>query len=260
MQDLSKKIKLLKFRKKIWKSLPYKIYINFYKTIIFFFISNTIDKKIIYINGMRRSGNHYLMKTLMDSTDHTVFFFNNQNPDKDLSIISGFQLKLKSYKKLLIIIGYEDLFIEDYLSKIDSINKNHDFYNHHYLTLLVKRDVKNLMASRLNHPHMGPYLIKHKRIREETKKLWLDHHDNNNLDKLINIRFNHMLDDLKSNNLYKFGIKDVKINGKIMNRYGGGSSFDDFGFNKRYKDFENNKYFNYLISDLSELSLKVYFD
>ena len=258
MQDLSKKIKFFHFRKKLWKSKPYKIYLNIYEKLVFYIINRIENKKILFINGMRRSGNHYLMNTIMNSTNHTVFFFNNQQFCEDLSLFWGFQLKIKSVKKLLIIIGYEDLLVKDYISSSKYIlSKMPNCYKS--TKLLIKRDIKNLMASRLKHPHMAPKLYESSQERTKTKNLWLDHHNlNKNSGIDVNVRFKHIYRDLEQIDLSNYGIKELKENKKIMNRYGGGSSFDDSNFQQRYKKFKNEEFFEFLIKDLQEVSLKIH--
>ena len=258
MQDLSKKIKFYHFRKKLWKSKPYKIYLKIYEKLVFYIIKNTKNKKVLFINGMRRSGNHYLMKTIMNSTDHTVFFFNNQRLNENLSLFSGFQLKIKSLNKLLIIVGYEDLFVNDYIkSSTFILNSIQTPYKN--IKILIKRDIKNLMASRLNHPHMAPKLYKSIKERIKTKDLWLDHHSlDKNSENVINVRFNYIYDDLEPIDLSNYGIEELKENNKIMNRYGGGSSFDNNNYQQRYKKFKNEECFEFLIKDLQKISSKIH--
>ena len=100
MQDLSQKIKFLKLRKKLWRSYPYGLYIKLCDFFIKMVLQlNKKNIKIIFINGMRRSGNHYLMKTLMNSTSSSVVYYNNQKSLKNLDIRNGLQVKFRASKK-----------------------------------------------------------------------------------------------------------------------------------------------------------------
>ena len=154
MQDLSKKIPFLRYRKLLWKSYPYKLYLKVYEYILLGIIkrASSNNLKVIFINGMRRSGNHFLMNTLLNSTDASVIFFNNHPKKSQLTIDGGVQTNFKN-KRILVIIGFEDLQIKEY-EKFSNIITKRFFENKISKKLVVLRDARNIMASRLNHAHM----------------------------------------------------------------------------------------------------------
>lgn len=253
MQDISKKIKFLKLRKKLWRSWPYKLYIKSYDFIIKKILQlNKKNVKIIFINGMRRSGNHYLMKTLMDSTTSNVIFYNNQQLLKPLDIKYGLQSKFRLSKHILLIIGYEDLFLKDFERSKDYILKK-DFDNIDHINLLIIRDVRNIMASRLNHAHMANDLRSNSMAVSNTIELWIDHHHYKKQENSFSIRYRHLKSDLNEINLKSFFISEIVESQKVLNRYGGGSSFESSNFNSRYINFEGDTVFESLIEGQKSL-------
>ncbi|WP_179348642.1 hypothetical protein [Winogradskyella pacifica] len=259
MQDLSKKIPFLSLRKKLWKSWPYHFYIKMYDQFLRIFVSyNTSGIRIIFVNGMRRSGNHYLIKTIMESSDATVLFYNNLKPySVRPTVIGGVETKLVAKKKVLVILGYEDLSASDFNSSCEIMIK-HCFEGLPYKKLLICRDVRNVMASRLNHAHMAFGLREKLEIRNATKKLWTDHHSTFNLQDINRIRYGYLQEDLKKINLESFYVSGIRVNNKISNRYGGGSSFDSNNFNERFRKFIGREDYEYLIKDLQPLDNKIH--
>ncbi|WP_179319502.1 hypothetical protein [Winogradskyella helgolandensis] len=258
MQDLSKKISYLNLRKKLWKSKPYHFYIKMYDQFLLAFLNrNKSGIRLIFINGMRRSGNHYLIKTLMESANATVLFYNNLKPHSDIpTVIGGTETKIKTKKKILVILGYEDLSIADFNSSCN-LMLDHSFKDINYTKLIICRDVRNVMASRLNHAHMSYDLNTKHDIQIYTKNLWLNHH-NTLLDDIYRIRYGYLQEDLKNINLKPFYINELQRNNKVSNRYGGGSSFTSNDFTERFKKFKGREDYEYLIKDLQVLDAEIH--
>lgn len=258
MQDLSKRIKFLKLKKRIWRSPFYKLYLYFYKLFIDCLLSvGRKNTKLIFINGMRRSGNHYLMKTLMDSSTSTVLFFNNQQRLKKLNLKHGIQKKLRFSKNVLVIVGFEDLIIEDYLEAINFLKDTY-FPNSESLVLNITRDLRNLMASRLNHAHMAKRLRERHDVIEFTRKLWYNHHLQTQSGICHTVRYNYLKEDLMKLDLKSFFIDHLDESKKILNRYGGGSSFETRDFNLRYLEFRNDQTFLSLIDEFKDIDESIY--
>lgn len=258
MQDISKKIKFLKLRKKLWRSWPYKLYLKGYDFVLKKILQlNKRNVKIIFINGMRRSGNHYLMKTLMDSTTASVIFYNNQQKLKPLDIKNGLQTKFRRSKKILLMIGYEDLLIDDFVQSYQFILKDY-FPNVQHLQLIILRDIRNIMASRLNHAHMADQLRESNDIVNSTKELWVDHHLYEGESDCHIIRYRHLLSDINAIDLAPFFISSVVESQKVLNRYGGGSSFENSNFNSRYTFFKGDQIFESLIAGQEKLDEQVH--
>ncbi|WP_339634537.1 hypothetical protein [Bizionia echini] len=245
-------------RKRLWRSKPYAFYLQFYGALLNLYIR--INKKhtsIIFINGMRRSGNHYLMKTLMDSSNATVIFYNNQKANSNLDIRNGLQTKYRFSKHVLIIVGYEDLIIDDYKESCKFITQAH-LKEVDTLKLLVVRDLRNIMASRLNHAHMAKHLKNSNIIIEQTKNLWKDHHDHFEDLEIKVVRYTHLIADLCSIEFKRFYITKLKESKKILNRYGGGSSFNNKNFHSRYLKFKNDQTYSALIKGLELQDENIY--
>ncbi|WP_197503474.1 hypothetical protein [Bizionia sp. APA-3] len=245
-------------RKRLWRSKPYAIYLQCYGAFLNCFIR--INKKrtsIIFINGMRRSGNHYLMKTIMDSSYATVIFYNNQKACSNLDVRDGLQTKYRFSKNILIIVGYEDLLIQDYNESCEFITQTR-LKNVDYLKLVVVRDLRNVMASRLNHSHMAKHLKSDHKVLNQTKLLWKDHHDYYDVIDYHVIRYNFLLRDLSAIDLKLFYIQTIKESKKVLNRYGGGSSFDNEHFHSRYMKFKDDKTYLTLIQGLEFQDEKIY--
>tara|TARA_R110002012_G_scaffold319389_2_gene539641 strand:+ start:25128 stop:25913 length:786 start_codon:yes stop_codon:yes gene_type:complete len=258
MQDISKKFKFFKLRKRLWRSKPYAIYLQFYGAFLTWFIRiNKSHTRIIFINGMRRSGNHYLMKTLMDSASASVIFYNNQRPRHNLDIRDGLQTKYRLSRNILILVGYEDLLVKDYYESCEFINQTH-LKGVGYQKLLVVRDLRNVMASRLNHAHMAMHLKRNVKILEHTKTLWKDHHNCFGDTENHVIRYNFLIEDLSPIDLSLFYIIKLKESKKVLNRYGGGSSFNNEHFHSRYLKFKDDKTYLSLIYGLELQDEKIY--
>jgi len=258
MQDLSKRIKFLKLRRKLWKSLPYRIYIEIYERILAFILkANKKNTKLIFINGMRRSGNHYLMKTLMDSTSATVFFYNNQKAFKKISLKNGIQTKFRWSKHILVIVGFEDLLREDFI-RASAFVEDTCFSNAESLQLLIIRDVRNLMASRLNHAHLSVGLRAKPHIVERVRKIWYDHHRQWPDTTCHTIRYSYFSTDLKKIELKPYHMNFIIEPQKVMNRYGGGSSFETNDFDSRYLNFTHDPIYLQLIEGFQELDEKIH--
>ncbi|MDT0557359.1 hypothetical protein RM697_01785 [Ichthyenterobacterium sp. W332] len=252
MQDISSKFRFFKLRKKIWRSKPYRLYLKIYD--IFLKGVLKLNKKqttIIFINGMRRSGNHYLMKTLMDSSSASVIFYNNQNYYSSLDIRKGLQTKFRFTYKILLLIGYEDLSINDFYKTCDYFKQGY-LKELKTLKLIVVRDLRNIMASRLNHAHLAKLLRKDRKVLEHTRLLWRNHHEDYGDSKSNIIRYSNLVKDLNQLDLSLFFIPNLKESKKVLNRYGGGSSFNNKHFNSRYLEFENDKTFLELIDGLKK--------
>lgn len=256
MQDLSKKIKFLRLRKKVWRSFPYRLYVNLYDSFLKLILRfNKKNITVIFINGMRRSGNHYLMKTLMDSANSNVIYYNNQSKLNDITIKNGVQTKFRASKNILVIIGYEDLFLKDFDSSCISL-MNLRFNALKYIKLVITRDVRNIMASRLNHAHMASALRTKRNSIAHTRILWADHHNVESCS--YSVRYEHLVNDTAIIDLEPFFIRELKESKKILNRYGGGSSFENNNFMTRYAKFAGDKIFESLIKDFKDIDERVH--
>ncbi|MCK7589888.1 hypothetical protein M0G43_04820 [Subsaxibacter sp. CAU 1640] len=198
------------------------------------------------------------MKTLMDSTSASVIFFNNQRIKHQIDGNHGLQVKFRFSSKILLIVGFEDLILKDYHDSCKYILNTKHFKDTEYLKLLIIRDVKNVMASRLNHAHMANQLRKHKKVVEFTRNIWFDHHSISESIDINIVRYNHLMADLRKMNLKPFFISDLQESNKILNRYGGGSSFENSRFNNRYENFQNDETFEALIKDFIKIDNEVY--
>ncbi len=252
MQDISKKFKFFKLRKRLWRSKPYRFYLYVYGGFLNWLIHfNSNRTAIIFINGMRRSGNHYLMKTLMDSSSASVIFYNNQDVCANLDVRNGLQTKYRFSKNILLIVGYEDLPLKDFENSIQFIS-NGCLKEADVLKLIVIRDLRNIMASRLNHAHMAKQLKTKLDVLEQTKLLWKEHHNAYENSNLQVIRYNNLISDLHMLNLNSFFITELKESKNVLNRYGGGSSFESNHFNSRYLKFEDDLTYQSLINGLEQ--------
>ncbi|WP_225035571.1 hypothetical protein [Winogradskyella sp. SM1960] len=192
----------------------------------------------------------------MKSSESTVVFYNNLKAhSKKPTVAGGVEIKYKRKRGVLVILGFEDLFISEFKDSCNLI-LNHSFRGLPYKNLLICRDVRNVMASRLNHPHMAPSLIKHKSQLEFTKKLWLDHHTVKDDNEIHVIRYGFLLKDLSGIIFEDYYLTDIRENEDISNRYGGGSSFETNNFSERYKAFEGNDCYEDLIQDMQMLDIK----
>jgi hypothetical protein len=191
------------------------------------------------------------MKTLMDSSFATVIFYNNQDPYGGLDIRNGVQTKYRFSKHILLIVGYEDLNISDYYESCHFISQSY-LKAVKSLKLIIIRDLRNITASRLNHAHMANNLKHSLEIQEQTKELWKDHHNVFGDSSYNIIRYNNLINDLNKMHLNSFFIQNLRESKKILNRYGGGSSFVGEQFNSRYLKFEKDKTFLALLSGLGE--------
>ena len=256
MQDLYKKIRFLHLRKKIWKSWPYRLYIKIYDFFLKRIMSlNKGNLRIIFINGMKRSGNHFLMNSLMNSANASVIYYNNQRILTNLDIKHGVQVKFRPKKNMLLIVGYEDVLLDDFENACDFIIEN-NYATVKCTKLVIIRDLRNIMSSRLNHARMGVALRNKPQMVDTTKNLWANHHES--LHGINSIRYGSLIDDIGKIDLKAFHIVDLKLSQKVLNRYGGGSSFENKNYNLRYKNYIGNEIYERLISDLKQLDEKIH--
>ncbi|MCF1191225.1 hypothetical protein LRR18_06465 [Mangrovimonas sp. AS39] len=159
------------------------------------------------------------MKTLMGSTSTNVIFFNNQPAfiKRPHVASGGVETRFKFKKEFLVIIGFEDLIVSDYLNTCDA-NFANSFLGIQELRLLIIRDVRNLMASRLNYETVSKGLGESEVQRH--------------------------ISQVPLNDFY---LSKFILSLKVANRCGGGSSFETDHYGSRYLNFQDNSIYQKLV-------------
>lgn len=256
------------------------------------------------IFGLRRSGNHSLIHLLLSQfPDNSVFYYNDiQYPEylfshptyktsysqrpihsKDVKLMGNLCEKLvnkKEYElkelvkpkpRLCLIQSYEDQDLPTIMEKI-KIQESRKISSKKVFNILVIRDYKNWLASRINAWKKTDYKNNYLRVNSKILSLWsqyIKEHQGKTsyLDNLIIYNFNKMgnkpkcrIKILKEVGLFEKKESWKKIVYKPEMIFGNGSSFDERennnNFNQRYKLLNNNRIYKECVKfkNLDELS------
>lgn len=248
------------------------------------------------IFGLRRSGNHMLVASIMSCFDkNEVYYFNdvsnplsilnlNRTPRKyyhegDTHYFNLLSSKLvnkemyinfqKIQFKKCIIQTYEDQDLEI----IDKINMQSIGQSKYKYNILILRDPFNLFASRMK--HLEKFHTNYLSINNKIVKLWKQYareflDETNILGEIkIVINYNKFIIDKEYQKeiLNKLNLPFEKFNCNTILNFGNGSSFsgikkieDKNIYNNRWKHYINNPKFKYILQDkeLNELSNRIF--